>query len=333
MKLIFRIARLFLAVAILLSSIVFQPVNSYASTEEEELLVLIKEKTLFLEMHSFGSLYEYDYDFNLQLGGAESFWKYYQVRSVRSVYQADKEPLSYEDLKKLFLECTTPLGFMLYVPNSILNINGAAYVKDRDGVPFGQGGFYINEVKILDKNEDAIYTHCRSFYSDGNLFQEYYILLQKVNDSWNISWISHAFGLDPSATTEQIEAVFSGYIEQTILSYIVSENINCGYEKFSQEVDLWGNTPMEIIVEFFDAVACTGKAHTIIDEYDENGNVISQHKIVVEIGENLSEKVTDIDLSNVNPDTADVDLVFIVLAVIFGTAGLFLLKKKPNLTM
>ena len=333
MKLIFKTTQLFLAAAILLSSIVFQPVISYALTEEEELLVLIDEKAAFLERHCFGTLFDYDYDFSIQLEEAESDWPYYQVRFLKSAYQSDKEHLSYEKVKKQFLERTTPLGFMLCVPDSILNINGVAYVKYREGYTFGESGFKIHDLKIIEINEDTVYTHSRSFFADGSLFQEYDILLQKVNGSWNISWISHAFGLDPSATTEQIEAVFSDYIEQTILSYIVSENINCGYEKFSQEVDTWGKTPMEIIVESFDAEDCTGKAHAIIDEYDENGKVISQHKITVEIGENLSETVTDYDLTNGNPHTADITCVFIVLAVIFGTAGLFLLKKKPNLTM
>ena len=331
MKKILRITKLLLALTILLSSTVFQPVNSYALIDKDELLELIQEKGNFVESHFFGACYfgAYNYDLSIQLGDPENDWPHYRIDL------ADGDPILYEDLKKQFLERTTAYGFMICASNiytSILNINGAAYVQYHEGITFGESGFAISELDIIARNENTIMTIGRSFIDGHNLFQEYVITLEKVNDSWNISWISGAFGISPLNTTKWQESVFVDYIKQTILSYIISENINCGYEKFSQETNRGGILPAEITVDSFDSEECTGKAHTILDEYDENGNVISQHKIVVEIGENLSEKVTDYILSSENPNTADIDLVFIILAAVSAATGIFLLNKKRQQT-
>ena len=248
----------------------------------------------------------------------------------RTYYSGKAEFQNYEELKTNMLKSVTPYMGMILLGNfmgNIYNINGETYVLSLEG----SMTLNLDELMVIyfDSYSDS-YIKLLGYdvWADGSIYSTVYGLEKKA-DSYRIDYIEDYLGEYPTTrSTTETERYFNNYIHNIIVGYILSENINCGYEKFSHSLATAENTSLEISVDSFDAEDCTGKAHAIIDEYDENGNVISQHKIVVEIGENLSEKVTDIDLSNGNPDTSDVDLVFIVLAVAFGAAGLFLLSRK-----
>ena len=62
---------------------------------------------------------------------------------------------------------------------------------------------------------------------------------------------------------------------------------------------------LDIVLTEYDLDTCTGSGYAIVEEYDKNGNIVGEHKITVEIGENLSDTVTDEILYFNNPDTSD----------------------------
>lgn len=312
--------------------IVMLPLSANAMNEDE-LLNLVFEKANFLEDYcgcaGFTLLNNNSTALKIEL--LEHY--IYGEIFIESIYPAIEDFQDYEDYKQLILSHATPfLTMQLFsVRDKFFNINGRLYLQDT-GAPYGEGGIHFDDIKIIEEKDDYLTVLAIYHFSDDLIF-ETPIGLEKYNDSWRIDYIEYTIGLKPSLINEEyIEQVFGDYICNVIRSYLLSANVNCGYKKYSQNAEYLSS--LDIILAEYDLDTCTGSGYAIVEEYDKNGNVVGEHKITVEIGENLSDTVNDEILSFVNPETSDIQFErYLSFVLTLALSAYFLLeigKRKIN---
>jgi len=305
--------------------IVMLPLSANAMNEDE-LLNLVFEKANFLEDYC-GCAYDRLLNNNSRALKIELLEHYiYGGIFIESIYPAIEDFQDYEDYKQLILSHATPfLTMQLFsVRDIFFNINGRLYLLDT-GAPYGEGGIHFDDIKIIEEKDDYLTVLAIDHFSDDLIF-ETPIGLEKYNDSWRIDYIEYTIGLKPSLINEEyIEHVFRDYICNVIRSYLLSANVNCGYKKYSQNAEYLSS--LDIVLTEYDLDTCTGSGYAIVEEYDKNGNVVGEHKITVEIGENLSDTVNDEILSFVNPETSDIHFErYLSFVLTLALSAYFLLK-------
>ncbi|MBQ4628302.1 MAG: hypothetical protein IJB44_04410 [Clostridia bacterium] len=230
----------------------------------------------------------------------------------------------------MILSHATPfLTMQLFsVRDKFFNINGRLYLLDT-GAPYGEGGIHFDDIKIIEEKDDYLTVLAIDHFSDYLIF-ETPIGLEKYNDSWRIDYIEYTIGIKPSLRNEEnVEKVFKDYICNVIRGYLLSDNINCGYKKYSQNAEYLSS--LDIVLTEYDLDTCTGSGYAIVEEYDKNGNVVGEHKITVEIGENLSDTVNDEILSFVNPETSDIHFErYLSFVLTLALSAYFLLKIRKR---
>jgi len=315
---------------LLLGMMIFMLPLSFHATTEEDLLDLVFEKADFLEdfcgCAGFSLLNSDSYAQNIELLehyiDGELF--------IESIYPAIEDFQDYEDYKQLILSHATPfLTMQLFsVYDKFFNINGRLYLQDT-GAPYGEGGINFDTIDIIEEKDDYLTVLAIYHFSDDLIF-ETPIGLEKYSDSWRIDYIKWTIGIEPSLFNEEyIEQVFRNYICNAIRGYLLSENINCGYKKYSQNAEDLHS--LDIVLTEYDLDTCTGSGYAVVDEYDKNGNVVGEHKITVEIGENLSETVTDKILWYDNPQSSDSDLGVYTGLVVISLSAVYLLMRKQKI--
>ena len=273
--------------------------------KERDILDLINEKVDFLERYCAYSESLYIIDraseqidlLEHQLLGGMTY--------IEPFYLARDEFQDYEGFKKMLLTYATPFLTMEYFRYNgpFLNLNGQLYVCELLG-GYGEGGFQVNTIETIEQKDNYLTVSASMHLKNGDIWSEETVGLGKYNDSWRIDYIEYTIGIKPSLRNEEnVEKVFKDYICNVIRGYLLSDNINCGYKKYSQKAKYFRT--LDIVLTEYDLDTCTGSGYAVVEEYDKNGNVVGEHKITVEIGENLSDTVTDEILYFNNPNTSD----------------------------
>ncbi len=217
--------------------------------------------------------------------------------------------------------------------NAVLNINGSLYLREIMG-SYQEGGMRFDNIEILEETNDSIKALVSTHFADGELFYEHTIELEKHNDSWRIDYIEEILG---NSITDRDEAswkkLFINYVHNIVRGYIVSENTNCGYNKFSLKTNP-DNFPfleaIDINIIDFNTDNCTGSTYVILDEYDTRNTTLAKHKITVKIGENLSETVIDEIISYNNPTTSASNCGLYIFLIIISLIPIHLIKYKTK---
>ena len=304
------------------------------ATAEDDILEIIDSELKFLESHVEYS--ETLYTLNIGQEPEPSVYVGDYVCEDGSSYSIEYHKgtkyVKYEEYKEALLMNATPYATMLFLgfyPKHI-NVNGDLYVFESLGSWF-EGGMRFNKVEIIEESEQYMKV-LASYTYENEVFHEEIIELKKHGGNWKIDYVE---GIVGSPTDERNEngmtEAFSKYVHNVIKGYVVSENINSGYKKFSEKLtdqfapDFEG---IDVQVTSFNKDSLSGSAYAIIDEYDKSGNVVAQHKITVYIGGNLSENITDVIISRNNPTTTDISTVFYILATVAVPSGILAIKKK-----
>ena len=206
----------------------------------------------------------------------------------------DKDYTNYESIKQYYLSIATPYVVMqLFAAPEIINVNGLLYMQELEGGTSELGGF--DQWEILKETDDYLEVKGSLYTFDGinqGYDTEIFLLvtqtyeLRKIDGAWKISRFDD----------HDVSPVFQKYINNVIKGYVFTENVNCGYKKFRDKTDAYGWLDgIDIVKTDYNENNgfCTGSAYAFLTEYDKNGKEASLHKITVEIGENLSEKITD----------------------------------------
>ena len=242
------------------------------------------------------------------------------------IYSPNKDFTSYSETKAKLLEFCSPYLAMIALGNTAhLYVNDKIYTYDEFLAPFTEGGMpFYDAVKIVTSDESQTLFEM-SYHIDDETTLTYNGEYVKINGEWKLNAVDGMISQTDSTLT------YENFVSNIIRSYVVSENRNCGYEKYSMEIKDYGFCILEepdISVTEFDETTCVGSAYTMLKEYDQNGKIISTNKITVNIGENLSETVTCERIS-ANPNTSDLDICYIILAVGAVTAmGIIFGKKR-----
>ena len=208
-----------------------------------------------------------------------------------------------------------------------LNLNGQLYVRGEFLYSYGESGFQIDTIETIEQKDNYLTVSASRHFKNGDIWSEETVGLGKYNDSWRIDYIEYTIGIKPSLRNEEnVEKVFKDYICNVIRGYLLSDNINCGYKKYSQNAEYLHT--LDIVLTEYDLDTCTGSGYAIVEEYDKNGNIVGEHKITVEIGENLSDTVIDEILYPDNPATSDQYLGIYLLTSTVCTISLYLLKNR-----
>ena len=323
-------------ILLLLTATIFSPFSTIVSkaTAEDDILEIIDSELKFLESHVEYS--ETLYALNIGQEPEPSVYVGDYVCEDGSSYSIEYHKgtkyVKYEEYKEALLMNATPYATMLFLgfyPKHI-NVNGDLYVFESLGSWF-EGGMRFNKVEIIEESEQYMKV-LASYTYENEVFHEEIIELKKHGGNWKIDYVE---GIVGSPTAERNEnsmtEAFSKYVHNFIKGYVVSENINSGYEKFSEKLTDQFDPDFESIkvqVTSFNKDSLSGSAYAIVDEYDKSGNVVAQHKITVDIGGNLSENITDVTISRNNPPTADVSAVLLITAIASVSPCLFAIKKK-----
>ncbi|MBE6891630.1 MAG: hypothetical protein E7481_06345 [Ruminococcaceae bacterium] len=226
-------------------------------------------------------------------------WRY--VRKVHDKYG------SYEDFKRSWLKQAAPVFVMDVLSEWYFNINGEFYSAMGD---FGSGdGGITDKILIIQKGEDRIVYGKYSMYSDPAVDSPDYLCeIRKIDGEWFLSchgYYGHYDGLGVSSVIHddyKINSTFVSYVKQVICSYLISENVNCGYMKYVlPEGDYLNGTTLAektgVSVISFDVENCVGEAYMLVDEFDKDGSVVGSKKITVEVFPVLHELLTIEDLN------------------------------------
>ncbi len=204
---------------------------------------------------------------------------------------------SYEDFKQRWLEQASPVFVMGVFSRGYYNINGEFY-SDRGDIGAIDGGI-TEDFLIIQKTEDRIVYGKYSYYSDPTVDEpDFFCEIKKIDGEWFQSYNEyHRLGASSAVNNDyDIERAFASYVRQVLLSYAISENVNCGYAKYLLPDQSWNSTTVEermgVYVLSFDVENCVGSAYMFINELDRDGNAVGTKKITVELFSELRNLLT-----------------------------------------
>ena len=258
-------------------------------------------------------------------------WEFYKARTEGRI--------KFEDAKKYLLEYAAPQVVMHIFSCQVtpyvitypyyLNINGVLYAQCFEA-GITEGGLQ-DEIIVESVTDDRILFKQLVGYSDHICC---YSEIVKIGGEWKVSYAGFyeniGFAKDFDDSWVQSRNIFEGFAYRAILGYMISENLNVGYEKYIVETPSDINTTgytftkYDIEVTKFNAETCEGSAFAMVNEYDKDGNFVAQRQITVEVGENLSETIY---IDGVNPNTSDSNIVWYFLLVLTAVTSFFALKK------
>lgn len=257
-------------------------------------------------------------------------WEYYKART--------EGRMKFEDAKKYLLEYAAPQVVMNILSCQVnpyvtypyyLNINGDLYAQCFEAGTT-EGGLK-DEIIIESVTDDRILFKQLVGYSDNICC---YSEIVKINGEWKVSYAGFyeniGFAKDFDDSWVQARNIFEGFAYRAILGYMISENLNVGYEKYIVEVPSDVNTTgytfakYEIGVTEIDPETCEGSAFAKVNEYDKNGNLVAQRKITVEVGEDLSETIY---IDGINPNTSDATAIWYFLSVLTAVTSFIAIRN------
>ncbi|MBQ2881807.1 MAG: hypothetical protein IJE40_06025, partial [Clostridia bacterium] len=209
----------------------------------------------------------------------------------------------YEKFKEYMLERFTDAftSYILTENMNFLNIDGKTYVRGDRNQPFVEGGLKYNAVEVIEassnysfvvrlmckENEEILYEHNLYF-----TYEEEGVRLNGLSEYEKSKYGDHYYyQVYTYADTKD-------YYHGIYLSYLLTENLRAGYEKYKINT-VSPDSPYLSGLDIRNAQHRGAESYALVSEYDKDGKISQYHKIYVSSStKTLENTIEDIILSS-----------------------------------